>query len=212
MKTVVKLGGVNGSGKTTVARRLIKKYNLKARSYTLPSRKNTMIYTGEINGFGVVILGSYENECGGMDTISDKEDRLALIKNVVANYGQDIVFFEGLITGKTYGAIGKFSDDSTKAGMARWIYAFMDTPFDVAADRVLSRRMAAGNTKAFDPERTMRSTYDSCVRLESYLRGKAKSKRVKIKSKHTVHRIKHKHTPKQAVKKLLKKVEQVHAG
>jgi hypothetical protein len=81
----------------------------------------------------------------------------------------------------------------------------MDTPFDVAADRVLQRRLCAGNNASFDPERTMRSTYDSCVRLESYIRGEATSKRVAIRCEHAAHSINHKHKPKRAARKLLRK-------
>jgi hypothetical protein len=46
----------------------------------------------------------------------------------------------------------------------------MDTPFEVCVERVLSRRAAAGNGNPFDPERTMRPTFNSCVRLEEKLR------------------------------------------
>jgi hypothetical protein len=73
--------------------------------------------------------------------------------------GKNIVFFEGLITGKTYGALGALSDKQKR----HWIYAFMDTPFDVCVARVNQRRCAKGNFAPFDPERTMWPTFKACA-------------------------------------------------
>lgn len=199
MFTTIKLGGVNGSGKTTVAREVIKLADAQPKSYKLTSGKNTDVHYGRFGGLEVVVLGKYQNACGGMDTISDKLDRLMLVKDM----GQKgrIVFFEGLITGKTYGALGQLSEANVNAREGRWLYTFMDTPFDVAADRVLQRRAAAGNHAPFDPERTMRSTYDSCQRLESYLRGDAVGK-VSVMEQ-PVHVINHKARSATAARKLL---------
>jgi hypothetical protein len=110
-----------------------------------------------------MVLGSYASTCGGMDSISDKEERLAFVK-YACKPGR-IVVFEGLITGKTYGKLGELSEAHYKRKAGRWLYAFMDTPFDVCAARVLQRRAAAGNANPFDPERTMRSTFTSCEHL-----------------------------------------------
>lgn len=150
---VVKLGGTNGSGKTSVARAL-----LDMMEEQDVAKKATY---GFIDGKAWVILGSYKTVCGGMDTISDKEERLALINDHIGNGWRDhdeddVIFFEGLITGKTYGKIGELSELDNGA---RWIYAFMDTPFEVCVERVLARRAARGNTAPFNAERTMRPTY-----------------------------------------------------
>lgn len=170
MFVVVKIGGVNGSGKTTLAKGLIS--NLKMRPY--PSQvKKPEAYIADYKDFRVVLLGSYENVCGGMDTISDKDERYNLVKKYAKK--NTILFFEGLITGKTFGALGGLSDSHVQKKKGRWIYAFMDTPFEVCVERVLGRRAAAAAAKGkepteFDPERTMRPTYNSCVRLAEKLR------------------------------------------
>jgi len=213
MKVVIKLGGVNGSGKTTVARELINAANCFPSPFVLESDKPTIIHKGQMYGLDVWVLGKYESACGGMDTISDKHDRYGMIRDIVkmrGNKAPDIVFFEGLITGKTYGALGALSEQHFKRKQADWLYAFMDTPFDVAAARVLQRRLAAGNTADFDPERTMRSTYDSCVRLEAYLRGTATSNRVEINVEHHVHSVNHKHKPAKAVEALMDKAMEIY--
>ena len=214
MKTVIKLGGVNGSGKTTVARALLKAIDSKPYVYMLQSGKMTLGYRGEWNGLSVEVLGKYGPGCGGMDTISNKDDRFEMVKMIASLSSVDVVFFEGLITGKTYGALGELSEAHRTFGEAVWLYAFMDTPFDVAADRVRKRRMAAGNSAPFDPERTMRSTYESCTRLETYLRGTAKG-RIEIGVDHPVHSIKHTDRPYSAARKLLEqavKVRSLHAN
>lgn len=174
MFVVVKLGGCNGSGKTSVARALLDIIHSSKPWSTLGKSKSNKHYRGAYAGYEVVVLGSYENVCGGMDTISDKEDRLALIKN--ACKPNRIIFFEGLITGKTYGQIGHISEQHVKSGKGRWLYTFMDTPFDVCSDRVMARRAEAGNTAPFDPERTMRPTYDSCWSLLRKIRQEQAAK------------------------------------
>lgn len=201
MFTMIKLGGVNGSGKTTLARAVIKAAGAEPKTAKLRSGKTTDVWIGEYGGLPLHVLGKYETACGGMDTIGDKEDRLDLVKAAAAVPG--IIFFEGLITGKTYGALGELSEQHVKRKVGRWLYAFMDTPFDVAAARVVERRLAAGNAAAFDPERTMRSTYDSCQRLESYLKGVAVG-RVPVMQQ-PVHVINHKAKPATAARQLLDK-------
>lgn len=205
MFTVVKLGGCNGSGKTSVARALIELTGAVKR----PGLKADIHYVGELNGIKVVILGSYENACGGMDTISDKDDRLALVKKHAK--GDAIVFYEGLITGKTYGAMGKLSEQHVKGKRGRWLYAFMDTPFDVCVARTVQRRTAAGNLKPLDAERTLRPTHRSCEHLAEKLRGTRAAKVGPQPYPHPVIMLNHKHTPKKLAQALFTAAEKLHA-
>lgn len=96
----------------------------------------------------VVVLGRYTTVCGGMDTVTDAATRLAMVERwcTKAERGS-LVLFEGLFTGNTYGAMGELSERSA----VPWIYAFMDTPFDVCVQRVLTRRQARGDDRPFDP-------------------------------------------------------------
>lgn len=162
---IVKLGGCNGSGKTTLMRGLMDLWEFKP--LTTKGTKTTA-YSAAVKPTDlmahlfkqVIVLGSYATVCGGMDTISDKHERLALVEQYTGPLHADkLVFYEGLITGKTYGAMGALSEASS----VPWLYTFMDTPFDVCVKRVLARRAAKGNNAPFDPERTMRPTYKSCL-------------------------------------------------
>lgn len=194
MFTVVKIGGCNGSGKTSIVRGVLSHIGCtpgigsKVSGYKFPYDTAT-----------VAVLGDYspERACGGMDTITDKDQRLGLVKSN-ARDGQ-IVFYEGLITGKTYGAMGALSDRQK----GHWIYAFMDTPFEVCVERVLQRRKAKGNDAPFDPERTMRPTFKSCASVAA--RAAAEGHRVVM--------IDHRLKPATAAKKLLTlALEHYHAG
>jgi hypothetical protein len=49
------------------------------------------------------------------------------------------------------------------------IFSFLNTPWEVCLERVLSRRAAAGNEKVFDPQKTMRAAYDQCFRSAEIL-------------------------------------------
>lgn len=196
--TVVKLGGCNGSGKTTIARAVLELSNAKPEHDAKIGTKNPNWYLGEYDGHRVAVLGSYETVCGGMDTISDKDDRFNFVKKMAKGF--DIVFFEGLITGKTYGALGELSEKHFDKDIL-WLYAFMDTPFNVCVKRVLKRRKERGALGAFDPERTMRPTFTSCERL----RGKLLSAALPVNTEwmHCVHDVNHKEPALEEAKKLL---------
>jgi len=153
---VVKIGGTNGSGKTSVARALIEQYE---HNPIMGSKKIEAYKVSTELPMPVYLLGSYVNVCGGMDGISDKHDRLALVRKYAVP--GNIVVYEGLITGKTYGAMGAMSEEPQQRGC--WLYTFMDTPYEVCVGRILDRRRARGNYAPFDPERTVRATFNSCV-------------------------------------------------
>jgi len=185
---VVKLGGTNGSGKTSIARALME---MMGQSIARHHGGKIQAYSGKVEGRVWAILGNYENVCGGMDTISDKNIRLAMVRHWAENAHVDVVFFEGLITGKTYGAFGAMSEEPQHIG--KWLYAFMDTPFEECVARVTQRRQAKGNEAPFDAERTMRPTYKAVnsVALRAATVG------------HTVYKVPYQLTPAQAASSLV---------
>lgn len=207
MPTVIKLGGCNGSGKTSVAKAVMELADCLPFTYK-GVKKSPNFYDGQWQGRPVVVLGSYETTCGGMDTISDKDERLAFVKWAVENADDNaIIFFEGLMTGKTYGALGEMSEAHRTLGTP-WLYAFMDTPFEVCVERVLARRKAAGNDAPFDPERTMRSTFDSCLHLKEKLLGQRVG-RTPIPTHHPVISLQHKGKPAALARTLLTRAEKL---
>lgn len=214
MFTVIKLGGCNGSGKTTLARAVMAEVRQReGREWDKCglNKKKPLGYKLDMvkgnPGIQFFVLGSYETTCGGMDTISDKEERLSLLRATCRT--DRIVMFEGLITGKTYGAMGELSEKHVKSRKGRWLYAFMDTPFDVCVNRVLQRRGEAGNLKPFEPERTMRSTFRSCEHLAEKLQGTRQARPGFEVMQHPVLMINHKRKPEVEAKRLLNLAEDI---
>lgn len=175
---VVKLGGCNGSGKSTLAFALLDFPHTPFYDDIVPGGK-VAGYIIEHPKARIRLLGRYETACGGIDALGNVDIWAALAKKYSADYTVDIVFLEGLMSGKVYGQLGAWSERPEQRG--RWVYCFMDTPFEVCVERVLARRRAKGNLAPFDPERTMRSTF----------RGVEGAERLARAAGHTVFRLDH---------------------
>ena len=192
---IIKIGGTNGSGKTTLMREVLSRWKFTPVPHEEGREKiREYVATEDVPApfTKIVVLGDYRNVCGGMDTVTDK----FVVREMVRRYSRarkTLVFFEGLITGKTYGELGAYSDEKNAVP---WLYAFMDTPFEVCVSRVLARRRERGAEVAFDPERTMRPTYNAC----------ASTARRAREAGHAVYMVNHTDTPKKAVNRLLKAV------
>jgi len=155
---IVNIRGCNGSGKTTIVRRFLDRLPNEPLGGK-PGRPAG--YKVDASSWGinipVFVIGSYENTCGGTDGINTQEE---IAERVVKAVGHGHVLVEGLLMSKS-------SDKGHVAPILKEhgaIFAFLDTPWDVCLERVLARRVAAGNDKPFDPDKTMRSAYDQCHR------------------------------------------------
>ena len=149
---IIKLHGCSGAGKTTVARTLMSMAE-NVTVVTPPDKYDKPeAYVCQLPNLitPLAILGSYKNNCGGMD--SYPSDAPSIIK-LIDFYRQSgvHVFFEGLLLSTYYGGVGKhmekFGDNA--------IFAFMDTPVIVCLDRVVDRREAQGSKNKFNPQNTI---------------------------------------------------------
>ena len=141
--TILKIHGCSGAGKTTAVRELMK----YAGTHPLgPNPRKPEAYMLGI--LPTYVLGSYENTCGGMDTVGsavevmDLVDKYARLGNVV---------FEGLLQSTYYGKMGAHSLQYGKD----YVYAFLDTPIELCLERVVARRAASGRNNKFNPELTI---------------------------------------------------------
>ena len=146
---IIKLHGCSGAGKSTIARHIIA--GAKNVVEVVPEGgKRAEAYVCEYPEYEVPIcvLGSYANNCGGMDTVSSAAEAIEMVK-----YYYDIghVFHEGLLQSTYYGAMGK---DSEQYG-DDYVYAFLNTPLILCLDRVVQRREANGSKNKFDPQLTV---------------------------------------------------------
>lgn len=191
---VVKLGGCNGSGKSTLAFALL--------DFPHEPFYDDLVPKGKVAGYivhhpkaKIRVLGRYESACGGIDSVGNVDIWAPLAKKYSTDSTVDIVFLEGLMSGKVYGQLGAWSEQPNQKG--RWLYAFMDTPFEVCVERVLKRRQAKGNDAPFDPGRTMRSTF----------KGVQGAARKAAEGGHKVVHFDHRSTPKALVTALIKFAE-----
>lgn len=86
------------------------------------------------------VLGSYEANCGGCDTIQPFDEIPALIKEYMSHPHPTILVYEGLLISHSIGRIGEL----VKQYGRRHIMAFLDTPLEVCLQRVDARRAERG--------------------------------------------------------------------
>jgi hypothetical protein len=99
-------------------------------------------------GYFTYVLGSYENTCGGMDTVGTAQEVMGLLDK----YSQlGNIIFEGLLQSTYYGSMGLHS---RKYG-GDYIYAFLDTPIELCLERVVERRKTSGRNNKFNPQLTI---------------------------------------------------------
>lgn len=146
------LRGTNGSGKTTVAREILKlSYAAPDPLTTHPKAKKPSSYKGVLYEVPIVILGSYETTCGGCDTINNVGEVARLLKVYRDLPEHGLIFYEGLMIshmiGTVGGAVAEWGDDH--------IMGFLDTPVDECIARVVIRRHERGNHAEFDPNKNL---------------------------------------------------------
>ena len=139
--TIVKLLGPSGAGKTTAVRELMDMaYTVTVMSRN--SRGKPLVYMLDFEELEdmVYVIGSYESNCGGVDTVGTAKEAMELV-DTFALMGH--VVFEGLLQSTYYGAMGEWS---TKYGQD-FVYAWIDTPQEVAMQRLIARRAEQGTTR-----------------------------------------------------------------
>jgi hypothetical protein len=162
MPKVIKLHGCSGAGKTSVARALMTAAD-NVMVVTPDKSTKPEAYVCEIEGIStpLAILGSYQANCGGMDTYSSNADNI--IELIEGYRTRDChVLFEGLLLSTYHGGVGKhlmkYGDD--------YILAFMDTPLLTCLDRIVKRRETHGTKTKFNPDNT-RDKFDTIERLRA---------------------------------------------
>ena len=140
MIPIINIRGANGSGKSYLIRSWMK--NLQATPYP---RRNNLLGGDTLIGRpqyyklsdGGIVIGSYENDCGGCDTIDTTEAVRAAILRAV-KLAPRYVLFEGVIISTVFESWFEFSK---KVGGMYWVY--LDTPVAVCLKRISKRNNGA---------------------------------------------------------------------
>jgi adenylate kinase family enzyme len=165
MNLILSLRGTSGSGKTTVARKFITDYTHKVLPE--PNRpKKPWGYVIDLTKEGIqqplIIIGSYENTCGGTDGINTQEE---IAERALASHSRGHVLLEGLLLSKVGpNAITTKMLAPTNAYAA----AYLDTPLQTCLDRVTQRRLDRGDERPFNPANTIsayKATFAACKNL-----------------------------------------------
>jgi len=147
MTTVINIRSTSGGGKTTTVRGIMKKG--KVTPIRVPTNKNPEAYRVDIKNVSspVYVLGSYENQCGGMDTVQTQDEICNLIRKYAA---KGHVLVEGLLMSHTFGRYASLDRELHAKGI-HFIWAILDTPLELCLQRVTERREAKRLAKANPP-------------------------------------------------------------
>lgn len=175
MSTIINIRGTSGTGKSTLARQIMANYRLISK-YTRIGRKQPLGYRyqhpmREFPDLGVV--GHYETDCGGADTITDYDDLMQLVMQGAAQ-GMDVLF-EGLLFSGDVKRTAVLREWAEKQGIPLHVIA-IQLPLDECVASVNLRRAAKaerlGRTPKGDvnPKNTIakhRGLTLACNRLEA---------------------------------------------
>lgn len=161
----INIRGASGSGKSTVVRKVMEHFGIESEfrlqkmmldinnpeNNKKISRKLPPISAYGLQGTPTRVLGRYETDCGGCDTIATQqeiEDRAEFY----AQHGDYHVIFEGLLLSTIFDRWLKFAKRNEDLG-CRFIY--LTTTPEECVEAVRARREASGNTRKFDPQLTI---------------------------------------------------------
>lgn len=146
---LVNLRGNSGSGKSTIVRAIMKKAIVEGLDRDSKMRPRN--YRVVLKGFKkhLFVIGRYETQCGGVDTISSTAELFARVDKYAK---QGHVLFEGLLISSYWGSFGEWA----KKYKGRIVFAYLDTPLEECLARVTQRRIVAGNIKPFNETNTRR--------------------------------------------------------
>ena len=172
---IIKLHGCSGAGKTTAARSFMASAS-RMHVVTKDGARRPEAYVCEFPDMDtpVTVLGSYANNCGGMDSYpSDAPSIIELLEFYIPS---SHILMEGLLMSTYYGELGKhleqYGDDA--------VFAFMDTPVIVCLQRVQQRRAENNSKNKFNPQNTI-DKYNTIEHLKKKCQGKLGRRVVEIR-------------------------------
>lgn len=147
---IIQVRGTNGSGKTTVVRRVMQSVG-DWDAVKVANRRQPLYYKSIDCPKQVVALGHYETATGGCDTIPKAKD----VYDLAASFDEPtVVLMEGIFLSEDTKWTKLLAEKHTVHAL------FLTTPLDQCVRQVLSRRAEGGNDKELDPTRMTRRFHD----------------------------------------------------
>jgi thymidylate kinase len=144
--TIVSIRGTHGSGKSSIVKAILNKY--EGRGIGVGKRPEG--YTVELlNGERLFVVGPYHTSCGGCDAVQPYGNILKLIHSALPDH--EHVLFEGALVSSSYGTIGAWMGDNLECDP---VFAFLDTPLATCLERIKERRARKGNLEPLNPHNT----------------------------------------------------------
>jgi Cdc6-like AAA superfamily ATPase len=158
---IINVRGTSGSGKTTLIRRVMEHYNQRNAYYAsgftpaAAKRSRPMGYTlHRDEGRGLGLIGHYEVDCGGCDTINNMDLVFELVRRS-ANMGLDVLF-EGLLVSADFARCAKLHSEGHELHVIA-----LNTPIEQCVASIQQRRNAKAlrsgnvNPKLVNPKNTI---------------------------------------------------------
>lgn len=158
---IVSIRGTNGSGKSTLVRSYMHKLQVVEPVTELGGNKIIGYQGTNRVGNTVGIVGRYETDCGGCDTIKTQDLVIQRVKDQ-AHFGH--VVFEGVIVGDIYGRYKVLSDEYPPGV---FVFAYLNTPLEICLERVAKRRAAKGKDPTDFNAALVEQKYNNAIRQKA---------------------------------------------
>lgn len=140
MPHVVNIRGTSGSGKSTIVRAVMALYSTRSAVRVKERKRPIMYLCSRIDAPTLAVIGHYETDCGGTDTINGMDAIYGLVRQAsAAGYN---VLFEGLLSSAEKNRAIKLHQDGLDLSVLH-----IDIPLEECITSVEHRRLAAYRRK-----------------------------------------------------------------
>lgn len=167
--TIINIRGTSGSGKSHLVRQIMARYHQRIRIMEDGRKQPIMYLLNRNEGRPLIVIGHYESDCGGCDTISKMEKIFDLVRRAHRE-GADVIF-EGLLISADVNRVAALHEE----GLPLTVFA-IDLPIEECLASVNGRRRAKaertgkeykGDVNPKNTESKHRGVQQSMKRLEA---------------------------------------------
>lgn len=159
--TLVNIRGTNGSGKTYTVRQIVSNFPLLSRKTVEVDGAKGLQTIAYYDHGDFYLIGSYENDCGGLDTVRDFYSIAPLALKLLE---EKSVLMEGLLWSSVFSSMHKLEHECRVKGH-QVVWCGFDYPVETMINRVVERRVKQGNTKPLPIKNLLQKVKPVCSGL-----------------------------------------------